>query len=350
MSQSRPQELTVEEHVQGVLARDRVILGRTITLIESNALKHQQKAQEVLMRLLPHTEKSIRVGVTGVPGAGKSSLIETLGSKLCREGRRVAVLAVDPSSTVTRGSILGDKTRMEQLSQFENSFIRPSPTGGTLGGVSRKTREAMLICEAAGFDIILIETVGVGQSEGAVRSMVDFFLLLTLTGAGDELQNIKKGVLELADAIVIAKADGENEVAARKMEGEINLLLHYLRPDTSPHAVKAYTCSALNSAGIEEIWQVIEGFTDAAKGSGDFERRRREQLLSWMEALIMEGLQHSFLENRAVSGELPQMRENVLSGALTAKAGADKLLELFFTDLREGRNNDQEDRSHRNSR
>ncbi len=225
----RRRSLTIDNYVQGVLKHDRTILARAITLIESNSAKHMDMAQEVLRQLLPYTGKSIRVGITGVPGAGKSTFIEAFGIYLVEAGFRVAVLAVDPSSTVTHGSILGDKTRMEKLSRQENCFIRPSPSGGTLGGVTRKTRETALICESAGYDIILVETVGVGQNEVTVRSMVDFFLLLKIAGAGDELQGIKKGVIELADAIVINKADGDNILQANIAKQEFANALHYLK-------------------------------------------------------------------------------------------------------------------------
>ncbi|HYQ92753.1 MAG TPA: methylmalonyl Co-A mutase-associated GTPase MeaB, partial [Candidatus Competibacteraceae bacterium] len=262
--------LSVDEYVQGVLAGDRNVLAQTITLVESNAPAHGAMAQEVLRRLLPHTGNSIRVGITGVPGVGKSTTIEALGMYLCEQGHQVAVLAVDPSSTVTRGSILGDKTRMEQLSRNPRAFIRPSPSSGTLGGVTRKSRETMLVCEAFGFDVILVETVGVGQSETTVRSMVDFFLLLMLAGAGDELQGIKKGIMELADALLINKADGDNQLRARAAKAEYNRALHYLAPATEGWQTRAYTCSALAHEGIDEIWRVIEDFRQKTQASGVF--------------------------------------------------------------------------------
>ena len=244
--------LSEDEYVNGVLAGDRAVLARAITLIESNAPAHLAQSQAVLRRLLPHSGRAIRLGITGVPGAGKSTLIEALGMKLIADGHRLGVLAIDPTSSLTGGSILGDKTRMEELSRRPEAFIRPSPAGGVLGGVARKTRETMLVCEAAGFDVIIVETVGAGQNEITVRSMVDFFLLVLIPGAGDELQGIKKGVVELADAIAINKADGDNRIRAEAARAEYNRALHYLTPagDWRP---RAYTCSAVSGEGIEDV-------------------------------------------------------------------------------------------------
>ena len=250
----------MEDHVQGILAGDRGTLARTITLVESNAPAHFNQAQAVLGRLMKNTGNSIRIGITGVPGAGKSSLIEVLGSLLVEQEHQVAVLAIDPTSQITGGSIMGDKTRMSRLSQHPNAFIRPSPTGGVLGGVARKTRETMLICEAAGFDVVLVETVGTGQSEVTVRSMVDFLLLMAITGAGDELQGLKKGIIEIADAIVINKADGDNKLRTQAARAEYNRALHYLTPVTDGWRLQAYTCSALTGEGVADIWSMIETF------------------------------------------------------------------------------------------
>lgn len=275
---NKPYQLTIDKHVEGVLQDDRNILARTITLIESNSLKHRKVAKEVLERLLPKAGKSLRIGITGVPGAGKSTLIEALGMFLIEQGHKVAVLAVDPSSTVTRGSVLGDKTRMEKLSREQNCFIRPSPSSGTLGGVTRKSRETITVCEAAGFDVILIETVGVGQSEVTVRSMVDFFLLVLIAGAGDELQGIKKGVIELADAILINKADGDNLKKANLARAEYTNALHYLKPATEGWETKAHTASALTGTGIEEIWEVVKKHENITLGNGVFDDRRKNKL------------------------------------------------------------------------
>ena len=249
-SDTKRKQLSIDDYVNGVLKFDRNILARAITLIESNNPAHHDIAQEVLKKLLPYSGKSLRIGITGVPGAGKSTLIEVLGMYLIKQGHKVAVLTVDPSSTVTKGSILGDKTRMENLSKEKNCFIRPSPSGGTLGGVTRKSRETITVCEAAGFDIILIETVGVGQSEVTVRSMVDFFLLVLIAGGGDELQGIKRGIMELTDAILINKADGDNEKKANIARSDYNNALHYLQPATKGWTAQAFTASALTGKGI----------------------------------------------------------------------------------------------------
>jgi len=249
----RRRELSIDEYVDGVLSGDRAVLARAITLVESNADRHQDLAQEMLTRLLPYSGSAIRVGITGVPGAGKSSIIETLGLKLCDMGHRLAVLAVDPSSSVTGGSILGDKTRMEMLSRNKKAFIRPSPSGGVLGGVARKSRETMIVCEAAGFDVIIVETVGVGQSEITVRSMVDMFLLLQIAGAGDELQGIKKGVMERCDLIVVNKADGDNLLRANAARADYERILHYLQPSTEGWITKALACSAYTGDGLDQL-------------------------------------------------------------------------------------------------
>lgn len=321
--------LTDDEYVSGVLAGDRAVLARAITLIESNAPAHFEQAQEVLRRLLPHSGRAIRVGITGVPGAGKSTLIETLGTSLINRGHKIAVLAVDPTSSLTRGSILGDKTRMEQLSREANAFIRPSPASGVLGGVARKTRETILVCEAAGFDTVLVETVGSGQSEITVRSMVDFFLLVLIPGAGDELQGIKKGVVELADAIVINKADGENKVRAEAARAEYNRALHYLAPATEGWHARAYTCSAITGEGVESLWAVVTRFHERAAETGAFEARRREQAREWLHALIDDQIRAYFYERPAVRDALAGIEAQVMDGTLPATAAARQLLGLL---------------------
>lgn len=322
-------KLTVDDYVEGVLSGDRTMLARTITLIESNAKKHRELADQVLKKLLPHTGNSIRVGITGVPGAGKSTLIEAFGSILCDDGHHVAVLAIDPSSSVTGGSILGDKTRMEKLARHPNAFVRPSPSGGTLGGVTRKTRETMLVCEAAGFDVILIETVGTGQNEVTVRSMVDFFLVIALTGAGDELQGMKKGVIELADTIFINKADGDNKQRALQARAEYNRILYFLQSPTEGWKPKAFTCSALTGENIRGIWDVILTFEEVTKDSGVFEKRRQEQLLEWVDWMIEDELKRRFFENEAVKQQFPHIRSDVLEAKLSPTIAVKKIMDIF---------------------
>ena len=325
----KKQERTVDEFVQGVLNNDRTILAQAITLVESNAAKHVEKAQEVINNLLPHVGNSIRIGITGVPGAGKSTFIESFGKYLCGKGHRVAVLAVDPSSSVTGGSILGDKTRMEELSKDRRAFVRPSPSGGTLGGVNRKTRETILLCEAAGFDVILVETIGVGQSEIVVRSMVDFFMLIVLTGAGDELQGMKKGVMELADALVINKADGDNKQKANRTKADYNRILHYLRPATEGWTTKAHTASALYGVGMDTLWDVILQFSSITKENGYFEKRRQAQLKDWTYAMIKDHLVTSFFTNPTIKEKLPIAEASVLTGQQTVTSVVKELLELY---------------------
>lgn len=321
--------LSVQEYVNGVVTGNRMILSRAITLIESNNPNHFAKAQQVLQELLPKTGKALRIGITGVPGAGKSTMIEALGNMLCDMGHKVAILTVDPTSSVTKGSILGDKTRMGTLSRNKNAFIRPSPAGGTLGGVARKSRETMLMCEAAGYDIIIIETVGVGQSETTVRSMVDFFMLVVLTGAGDELQGIKKGIMELADAVVINKADGDNLLKAKVARGEYERMIEYIRPATVGWKTHAYLSSAIKKTGLKELWQVIEIFARITKKKESFQKRRENQLLDWVHSMIDEHLHNLFFDDPVIVGRMPEVREAVLNGKISPTQAVTELIHAF---------------------
>ena len=323
-------KLTVDDYVKGVLEGNRMILSRAITLIESNAAAHFDMAQQVIQKILPYTGKSTRVGITGVPGAGKSTFIEALGTKLCQAGHKVAVLAVDPSSTVTGGSILGDKTRMEQLSREKNAFIRPSPSGGTLGGLTRKSRETLLLCEAAGYDTILVETVGVGQSETTVRSMVDFFLLVVLTGAGDELQGMKKGVMELADAIVVNKADGDNKRRAQVTRAEYERILQFLRQATTHWTTHAYTCSAYTHEGVMELWHnVIEKFMQQGWKNGVISKRRKQQTLSWVHAMVEEHLHNLFYGAPEIVQNKDDIESQVIEGRLSPTLAVQQFIDIF---------------------
>ncbi len=319
--------LDLDAMEKAVIAGDRTMLSRAITLVESNSKKHFEPAQELLRRLLPRSGGSIRIGITGVPGVGKSSFIERFGMQLISEGMKVAVLAIDPSSTLSRGSILGDKTRMEKLSRETDSFIRPSPSSGVLGGVARKTRESMVLCEAASFDVILIETVGVGQSETTVRSMVDFFLLMQITGAGDELQGIKKGIMELADLIVVNKADGDNLILAQAAAREYNNALHYIRNATRGWDTKAVTCSAKTGDGIPEIWETILRFQSKTLKSGIFDKRRLDQTAHWFEDLISEAVLNRFYQREDVRKSLPKFKLQVASGEIPVAYAVSRLLD-----------------------
>lgn len=317
MRRRRP-EPTAEELIAGVRAGDRALLARAITFVESAAPRHRVVAREILQALLPETGRARRIGVTGVPGAGKSTFIESFGTMLCEEGHQLAVLAVDPSSERTGGSILGDKTRMEDLARHPRAFIRPSPSGQTAGGVAARTREAMLLCEAAGFDLIIVETVGVGQSEKAVRSMTDFFLLLQLSGGGDELQGIKKGLIELADAILVNKADGANALPAERARGEFSRVLHLLQPATPGWTPQALKCSALEREGLREVWTVIDRFFEDMQASGAIPERRAEQSRAWFRGLLRERVWEDFIASRgdqltALEAEVAAGRRSVSS-------------------------------------
>ncbi|MFH1500181.1 MAG: methylmalonyl Co-A mutase-associated GTPase MeaB [Verrucomicrobiota bacterium] len=317
----------VDTLAAGVLARDPALLGRAITLVESNAPVHQALAQQLLARLLPHTGRARRLGFTGIPGAGKSTFIEAFGDHLCEQGRRVAVLAVDPSSSVHGGSILADKVRMEKLGRRENAFIRPSPSAGSLGGVTRKTREAILVCEAAGYDTIIVETVGVGQNEVAVRSMVDLFMVIMIAGAGDEMQGIKKGVVELGDLFVVNKADGENLPRCRLAQAELKRVLHFLQPATTGWETPVLTASARTGDGVPEVAAKIDAFMANVTASGILQKRRRKQSVEWMHALIAEGLRTRFYESPEVQARLESTEHAVADGRLPVVAAAQALLD-----------------------
>ncbi len=321
--------LTAADYCAGVLAGERRLVAKTITLLESRRDDHRALGHQVLDKLVPHTGGATRVGVTGPPGVGKSSFIEVLGLELVGAGRRVAVLAVDPSSPVSGGSILGDKTRMELLTQQENAFIRPTPSGGTLGGVSHRTREAMLVCEAAGFDVVLVETVGVGQSEVEVRSMVDFFAVLLQPGAGDDLQGIKKGVLELADALVVNKADGDNVTQAERTRVDYAHGLALLRASDS-WQTPVLAVSARLGQGISEFWQTVVAHRECLLAAGELDRRRRAQSRAWLWRLVEEGLESAFRSDAGVAERLAELEREVEARSMTAARGASALLESFL--------------------
>jgi LAO/AO transport system kinase len=318
-----------DQHVEGVLAGNRRLLSKTITLIESALDNHKPAAREVVGRLLPHSGRAVRLGITGVPGVGKSTFIESLGMYLIGRGLKVAVLAVDPSSTRSGGSIMADKTRMEKLAVQADAYIRPSPSGGTLGGVARKTRETMIACEAAGFDVMIVETVGVGQSETTVASMVDFFLVLMLAGAGDELQGIKKGVLELADAIAITKADGDNVDKAMKARQSYEYALHLLAPTSPNWHPPVLTCSAVTMDGVDLIWETVQEHRQALENSGELAANRRQQALAWLRDLVDEGLRERFMRHPAIKQHLPRYQREVVDGQTSPTAAAEALLFLL---------------------
>jgi LAO/AO transport system kinase len=326
----RRRRLSLSEYVDGVLRGDRTLLGQAITLIESSREDDAELAQDILEHCLSHTGNSIRLGITGVPGVGKSTVIDALGTFLTQQrGEKVAVLAVDPSSQVSGGSILGDKTRMEKLSTDEKAFIRPSPTGGSLGGVARRTRETMLLCEAAGYRNIIVETVGVGQSETTVRSMVDFFLLLMLAGAGDELQGMKRGIMEMTDLIAINKADGDNLNKALMARREYANALHLFPPSPTGWRPRVVTCSARTREGIPALWDVVLEQHAWMRQNGWFERIRRNQVKNWMYEVIEHGLKQEFRGNPDVRESLPNFEADVLEGRLSSFRAAERLLKIY---------------------
>ena len=325
----RRRPLSLDDYVEGIHSGDRTVLSRAITLIESTRPEHREQAQEIIEACLPDTGNSIRIGITGVPGVGKSTFIESMGNHIITQGRKLAVLAIDPSSSRTRGSILGDKTRMETLANNADAFIRPSPTAGSLGGVARKTRETIYLCEAAGFDTIFIETVGVGQSETAVDSMVDFFLLLMLAGAGDELQGIKRGIMEMADVIAINKTDSSPAKQVRQAIREYKNALHLYPPTKSGWEPKVTTCSALKESGIVEIWELIENYISLTSKNGFFEHNRNRQSRHWMYETIQQQLEEEFYNAPSVNEVIAQTEKDVLAGKISSFRAAQKLLDLY---------------------
>ncbi len=324
-------QLTANDYVEGILKGDTSILGQAVTLVESTHPAHQQVAQEVIERCLPHSGNSVRIGISGVPGAGKSTSIDEFGIHVLKEyGGKLAVLAIDPSSERTKGSILGDKTRMEKLSVHPDSFIRPSPSAGSLGGVARKTRETIILCEAAGYDKIFVETVGVGQSETACHSMVDFFLLIQLAGTGDELQGIKRGIMEMADGIVINKCDGNNVDKCQLAATQFRNALHLFPMPESGWTPQVLTYSGFYGYGIKEVWDMIFQYIDFVKASGYFEHRRNEQSKYWMYESINEQLRNSFFQNPTISDMLLAEEKSVLDGQKTSFVAAKQLLDAYF--------------------
>jgi LAO/AO transport system kinase len=322
--------LAISEYVNGILDGNRTILAQAITLVESSLYDHQKKAQQIIEQCLPYAGKSIRIGITGVPGVGKSTTIEALGNMLTKQGHKLAILAIDPSSEKTKGSILGDKTRMETLANDKNAFIRPSPSAGSLGGVARKTRETIVLCEAAGFDIVIIETVGVGQSEVTVASMVDFFLLLQLANAGDELQGIKRGIMEMADAISINKADGENKASSELAARQYRNALALFPPSVSNWKPVVFTSSAYTMEGIDKMWKIILDYINLTKENDYFYRRRNEQNLQILAETIQYHLSERFYANTKIQSKLEQIRNDILENRISAYIAAQSLIDEYY--------------------
>lgn len=332
----RKSDLTVDKLFEGLLNQNIGLLSSAITIIESTLETDRKKSEELIKKCLPHTGKSIRIGITGVPGVGKSTFIESFGQLLINSGKKIAVLTIDPSSGTTGGSILGDKTRMEQLSQMQNVFIRPSAAGDTLGGVARKTRESIFLCETAGYEIILVETVGVGQSETLVHSMVDFFLLLMLSGAGDELQGIKRGIMEMADSLVITKADGDNIKKANLARREYQNAMHLFPPKKNEWIPKTLTCSSLSNTNMEQIWETILSFENQTKINGSFYSNRKEQDKYWLRETLNENILRSFYSNEKLLNYLKELDTAVIEGRESSFSAAEKLYLLYIKQISNG--------------
>ena len=322
-------EYSIDDYVKGILDGNMAILAQAVTLVESSVEEHYHKAQQVIERCLPYSGKSLRLGITGVPGAGKSTFIENLGMDIVGQGKKLAVLAIDPSSEKSKGSILGDKTRMEQLSVHKNAFIRPSPSAGSLGGVARKTRETIILCEAAGFDVVFVETVGVGQSETAVHSMVDFFLLIQLAGTGDELQGIKRGIMEMADGIVINKADGTNIQKANLAKTHFQNALHLFPMPESGWAPQVLTCSAFHHLNLDKVWQMIIDYAAFTKNNGYFAEKRLSQSKYWMYETIEQQLKHNFYNNPLIEQQLQQIETDLMHNRITPFIAANNLFDIY---------------------
>jgi LAO/AO transport system kinase len=326
--------LSLAEYIAGILRHDRILLSQAITVIESTQPEDRDLAQGILAKILPHTGRSVRVGITGIPGVGKSTFIETLGKHITAQGKKLAVLAVDPSSQRSKGSIMGDKTRMEQLSIDPLAYIRPTPSQASLGGVARRTRETMLLCEAAGFEVIFVETVGVGQSETVVHGMVDFFLLLMIAGAGDDLQGMKRGIMEMADLIAITKADGDNQRKTRQAQVEFQGALHLFPPTESGWVPDVLICSALENTGIEEIWAMILKYRQFTQEKGYFDAKRQAQRLYWLHDSIAQSLTEKFYQNPRIKAHLTEYEHLIASQVITPQQGAQALLDLFTSATR----------------
>ena len=329
--------LTLEQYIKGIFSGDRVILAKAITLVESSLPADKSAAAELIEKILPHTGSSIRVGITGVPGVGKSTFIEALGMQLTSQGKKIAVLTIDPSSQLTRGSILGDKTRMEELSKNPLAFIRPTASQNMLGGVAGNTREAMLLCEAAGFEIIIIETIGVGQSEVAVKNMVDFFLLLMLAGAGDELQGMKKGIIEMADGIVVTKADGDNVRHATEAQAEYQQALHLYPPKASGWTPQVLTCSAVTGFGIEEVWKMITKYKTLTRDAGYFETNRQQQYIAWFKDHFEQLLKIDYLSDAHLQTKIQDLEEKINNRKISVHGASRLLLEAYRQSIRESK-------------